>query len=215
MTESQSIPDPERREGQEQGEPRFSFTDKRKVDPTGGTARPSEAGAPAEAEPIDPIDAEAAALFEQSEQSDAAARVAELEAKVAELEEEGKRSQAEYVNSRRRIEAAAQVQTQAAVGRVLASLISVLDDIEAGRQAGDITEGTPLASISAKLEDTLATQGLTRYGAVGDAFDPNLHEALMHEDSDEVDGPHIKLVVQPGYTHHDRVLRPARVATHG
>lgn len=225
MSENQSIPDPEHREGQEQGEPRFSFTDKRKVDPTDGTARQSAdpaaseqpaAGAPGAAQ--DPIDAEAAALYEQAATAEAGSqsdRVAELEGQVAELNEELKRSQAEYVNSRRRIEASAQAQTQAAIGKVLSSLIPALDDIELGRQHGDIAEGTPFYSIAQKIEETLASQGLTRYGAAGDVFDPNLHEALLHEASEDVETNTIKMVMQPGYMLNDRVLRPARVATYG
>ncbi|GAA1296229.1 MULTISPECIES: nucleotide exchange factor GrpE [Brachybacterium] len=222
MTEDQSTPDDAQRPD---GEPRFSFTDKRKVNPEDGSVRPS-GGTPApegqgSSEPVDPIDAEAAKLYEQAEQGEAgsapadAGRVAELEGKVTELSEQLKREQAEYVNSRRRIEAAAEVSKEAAVGRVLSALIPVLDDVELGRQHGDIAEGTPFHSISQKLEEILGSHGLQRFGAVGEEFDPNLHEALMHEDAEDVDTATISLVIQPGYTMNDRVLRPARVGTRG
>lgn len=206
------------------GEPRFSFSDKRRVDPTDGSVRPSGPPAPeaepAEPAPMDPIDAEAAELFAEEEGSAGTtgggdARLAELEAQVADLTEELKRSQAEYVNSRRRIEASAQASTEAAVGRVLTSLISVLDDVELGRQHGDIAEGTPFASIAAKLETALATHGMERFGAEGEEFDPNLHEALMHETADGATTTTVSRVLQPGYRMKDRVLRPARVATTG
>ncbi|MFC0674158.1 nucleotide exchange factor GrpE [Brachybacterium hainanense] len=210
MSESPSTPDPA--EGRE-GEPRFSFTDKRKVNPEDGSVRPTE-------EPVDPIDAEAAELFEKAaaegEQPSAEAeRVRELEAQVAELTETLKRDQAEYVNSRRRIEASAQAGQQAAIASVLTSLIGVLDDIDLGRQHGDIVEGTPFHAISQKLETALGSHGLERFGAVGEEFDPTLHEALMHEDSEDVEVNTITLVMQPGYRMHDRVLRPARVGTRG
>ncbi|MGP5683496.1 nucleotide exchange factor GrpE [Brachybacterium alimentarium] len=222
MTEDPSTPDDAQRPD---GEPRFSFTDKRKVNPEDGSVRPS-GGTPApegqgSSEPVDPIDAEAAKLYEQAEQGEAgsapadAGRVAELEGKVTELSEQLKREQAEYVNSRRRIEAAAEVSKEAAVGRVLSALIPVLDDVELGRQHGDIAEGTPFHSISQKLEEILGSHGLQRFGAVGEEFDPNLHEALMHEDAEDVDTATISLVIQPGYTMNDRVLRPARVGTRG
>ncbi|MGP5673406.1 nucleotide exchange factor GrpE [Brachybacterium alimentarium] len=222
MTEDQSTPDDAQRPD---GEPRFSFTDKRKVNPEDGSVRPS-GGTPApegqgSSEPVDPIDAEAAKLYEQAEQGEAgsapadAGRVGELEGKVTELSEQLKREQAEYVNSRRRIEAAAEVSKEAAVGRVLSALIPVLDDVELGRQHGDIAEGTPFHSISQKLEEILGSHGLQRFGAVGEEFDPNLHEALMHEDAEDVDTATISLVIQPGYTMNDRVLRPARVGTRG
>lgn len=221
MTEDRSTPDDAERP---EGEPRFSFTDKRKVNPEDGTVRPS-GGTPAaegqgSGEPLDPIDAEAAKLFEQAEQGEEsvpadAGRVAELEGQVAALSEQLKREQAEYVNSRRRIEGAAEVSKEAAVARVLGSLIGVLDDVELGRQHGDIAEGTPFHSIAQKLEEVLGSHGLTRFGAVGEEFDPNLHEALMHEDADDVETATISLVIQPGYRMRERVLRPARVGTRG
>ncbi len=224
MTEDSSSPTPgqEPRDGSGAGrdEPRFSFSDKRRVDPTDGTVRPSDAPAPGTGEePEDPIDTEAAKLFADAASGDGAEvvseRVVELEGQVADLEEELKRSQAEYVNSRRRIEASAVTSTEAAVGRVLTSLIGVLDDVELARQHGDLAEGTPFASITAKLEDALATHGMERFGAPGEVFDPTIHEALMHEDSADVETNTIKTVLQPGYRMKDRVLRPARVATYG
>src|SRR5690606_28548555 len=104
MTENPSNPDDAQRP---EGEPRFSFTDKRKVNPEDGSVR-SSGGAPAPEgqgaqEPVDPIDAEAAKLFEQAAAGDGdssapadAGRVAELESKVTELTEQLKRDQAEY-----------------------------------------------------------------------------------------------------------------------
>ena len=222
MTEDRSTPDDAERP---EGEPRFSFTDKRKVNPEDGSIRPSGDTPAAEGqgsdEPVDPIDAEAAQLFEQAAQGGSesvpadAGRVAELEGQVAALTEQLKREQAEYVNSRRRIEGAAEVSKEAAVARVLGSLIGVLDDVELGRQHGDIVEGTPFHSIAQKLEEVLGSHGLKRFGAVGEEFDPNLHEALMHEDADDAETATISLVMQPGYQMHDRILRPARVGTRG
>lgn len=215
MTENQSHPEDGHRA---EGQPRFSFTDKRKVDPTDGSVRPSGTApaGPQSTEGMDPIDAEAAALREQLAAEDAAdPRVEQLEARVAELEEQLKREQAEYVNSRRRIETAAEAGKQNAIGQVLSSLISVLDDIELGRQHGDIAEGTPFHSIAQKLEDALGAHGLERYGKVGEAFDPNLHDALMHQQDEDVEDTEIAMVMQPGYRMHERVLRPARVGTKG
>src|SRR5690606_14032652 len=112
MTDNPSNPDDAQRP---EGEPRFSFADKRKVNPEDGSVRPS-GGAPAPEgqgaqEPVDPIDAEAAKLFEQAAAGDGdssapaaagdgdssapadAGRVAELENKVTELTEQLKRDQ--------------------------------------------------------------------------------------------------------------------------
>lgn len=223
MTEDRSTPDDAQRP---EGEPRFSFTDKRKVNPEDGSVRPTgDIPAPegqGADETVDPFDAEAAELFEQAaaggDESSLpadAGRVAELEGRVTELTEQLKRDQAEYVNSRRRIEGAAQVSKDAAIAGVLGSLIGVLDDVSLGRQHGDIVEGTPFHAIAQKLEEVLGSHGLTRFGEVGEEFDPNLHEALMHEDSEDAETTTVSLVMQPGYRMGERVLRPARVGTRG
>ena len=52
----------------------------------------------------------------------------------------------------------------------------------------------------------------SKFGEVGDTFDPRIHEALLHNYSDEVDGPTATLVMQPGYRLGERILRAARVA---
>jgi len=46
---------------------------------------------------------------------------------------------------------------------------------------------------------------------VGDPFDPTIHEAVMHDESNEVNEPTCTTVMRPGYKHNDRLLRPAMV----
>ena len=90
----------------------------------------------------------------------------------------------------------------------------VLDDIQLAREHGDLAEG-PFAAIADKLESSLARFGLQRFGAPGEAFDPAVHEALMHTQAqldDGVDVTTVTQVMQPGYKAGDRVLRAARVA---
>lgn len=206
----------------------FTFTDKRtstkgeepdmNEQQPGGA--PEETPAPAaatanstdtpEGAEVDDLSAEAGALYES-----AVAETEALKAKVNELEEQLKRDQAEYVNSRRRIEQSAVVGQQQAVAKVLTSLLSVLDDIELARQHGDIAEGSPFASITSKFEEALGAHGLTRFGEKGEEFDPEKHEALMHSSSDEVESTSLDVIMQPGYMMGDRVLRPARVGTVG
>ena len=117
----------------------------------------------------------------------------------------------EYGNYVRRAKEAASGHREMGRQEVVESLIGVLDDIDAARTHGEL-EGGPFASIAQKLEDTLSTRfGLERFGAVGDAFDPALHEALMARTSAEVDHPVVAQVLQPGYRMGDRVLRPTKV----
>ncbi|MGE9808534.1 MULTISPECIES: nucleotide exchange factor GrpE [unclassified Janibacter] len=129
------------------------------------------------------------------------------------------RLQAEYVNYKRRVDRDRAGVQERAVTDVLETLLPVLDEIQLAREHGDLTEG-PMVAIADKLEQTLGKFGLERFGAVGEAFDPMRHEALMHAawDADNPDLPKdadattVVTLLQPGYQAGDRVLRPARVA---
>jgi molecular chaperone GrpE len=133
---------------------------------------------------------------------------------AAELLADLQRLQAEYVNYRKRVERDRDVARDLAVARVLESLLPVLDDVQLARDHGDLETG-PFAAIADKLEGTLARFGLQRFGAVGEPFDPAVHEALMHTAADLGDGVDVTTVtqvIQPGYMAGERVLRAARVA---
>jgi molecular chaperone GrpE len=86
----------------------------------------------------------------------------------------------------------------------------VLDDIDRARQHGEVTGG--FRAVADTLEATLGKLGLTRFGDEGDEFDPMLHEAVMHSESPDVDGPTCVSIMRAGYTYLDRLLRPAMVA---
>jgi molecular chaperone GrpE len=128
---------------------------------------------------------------------------------VAALTEDLQRLQAEFANYRKRVERERAGAVEVGRAEVLAGLIGVLDDVDAARGAGEF--GGPFAAVAEKLESTVGRFGLERYGQAGEAFDPRVHEALMHEVSEDVDGPTISLVLQPGYRMGERVLRAARV----
>lgn len=142
---------------------------------------------------------------------------AEAQARIAELEDQLARANAatynvnqEYSNYVRRSKADGEAQKQAGISGVLETLLTVLDDIELARQHGDL-EGSA-GAIAIKLEHVLETNyKLTRYGAEGDEFDPQLHEALMHSTSADVESEQVAQLIQPGYRVGEAVLRPARV----
>lgn len=131
-------------------------------------------------------------------------------AEAAELKNDLLRLQAEYVNYRKRVERDRAVAGQMAVIGVLNSLLPVLDDIDAGRAHGDIVEG-PFAAIATKLETALATYGLEKVDAVGVAFDPTVHEALIQQPSADVEIDTVSQVLRNGYKSGDRILRAAQV----
>lgn len=127
------------------------------------------------------------------------------------------RIQAEYVNYRNRVERDRAREKETTIGSVVESLIPVLDDIELARQHGDLTGG-PMSKIADKIESTLNRFGVARFGAVDEAFDPSVHEALMHVEAEApegVDGTFVVQVLQPGYKVGERVVRPARVSVAG
>lgn len=116
----------------------------------------------------------------------------------------------EYGNYVRRAKEAAGVQRENGQADVAEALISVLDDVDAARQAGEL-DG-PFAAIATKLEETLASRlGLERYGEAGDPFDPTLHEALMAQSKPDIDHPMVGQVLQAGYRMRERILRPTKV----
>ena len=139
------------------------------------------------------------------------------EALAAQRLEDLQRLNAEYVNYKRRVDRDRAVIQERAAQSVIEALLPVLDDIQAARDHGDLAGG-PFAAIADKLESALGKFGLERFGAVGEEFDPSLHEALMHApwpSDGSVTGAGSTTVVQvlqPGYRSGDHVLRAARVA---
>jgi len=176
----------------------FTFADKRKISADGTPVIKPETAPAHDSEPA----AEAAQTADANELL-AAERLSDLQ-----------RLQAEYANYRKRVDrdrAAAREQT---IASVVESLLPVLDDIHLARQHGDLESG-PFASIAEKLEATLAKYGLERFGEPGAAFDPAVHDALMHVEEELAEGTDTTTVVgvlQPGYRIGERVIRPARVS---
>jgi len=171
-------------------------TDRRRVDPLTGVVREQARPAPAPAVPDD----EAAQVGQDIDLT---------EAKVAEVTADLQRVHAEYANYRKRVERDRELVRDMAVATTLAELLPVLDDVGRAREHDEL-EGA-FRSVGEALEATVARLGLERYGAVGDPFDPTLHEALTHERRDDVVEPVCVAVYQPGYLYGGRVVRPARV----
>ncbi|MEH3077368.1 nucleotide exchange factor GrpE [Quadrisphaera setariae] len=190
--------------------------DKRRLDPETGEVRtppgdqvPGAGGGPSGADR--PAQDERAAAADAEGVDGAGDELATARGLAEERLGDLQRLQAEYVNYRRRVDRDRDVARASATTSLLEALLPVLDDVELARQHGDL-EGGPFASISDKLEAALARFGLSRYGQVGEQFDPSVHEALMHAESTEVTETVVTTVLQPGYKVGEKVLRPARVA---
>ncbi|WP_329176369.1 nucleotide exchange factor GrpE [Streptomyces sp. NBC_01477] len=120
------------------------------------------------------------------------------------------RLQAEYQNYRRRVERDRIAVKEIAVANLLTELLPVLDDIGRAREHGELVGG--FKSVAESLETVAAKLGLQQFGKEGEAFDPLVHEALMHSYSPDVTQTTCVQILQPGYRLGERNLRPARVA---
>jgi molecular chaperone GrpE len=135
--------------------------------------------------------------------------VADEEARAAELTADLKRVQAEFLNYKRRVDRDRDLVKQNATFSVLSALLPVLDDVDRAREHGELSGG--FKAVAEALERVVTGQGLEKFGAPGEPFDPRIHEALMHGLSAEVDTTTCDKVVQAGYRIGDRVVRPALV----
>lgn len=145
--------------------------------------------------------------------------VAALEAELAKARDEMLRALAEVENTRRRAERTAHEARAYAIDRFALDLLPVADTLAraiAAAPRDDLDEGfrnllTGVELTERALLDAFARHGLKRVGAKGDAFDPNLHQAVAQIPSDQPSGA-IAEVMQPGYVLNDRTVRAAVVA---
>ena len=129
---------------------------------------------------------------------------------VAALTADLQRLQAEYANYRKRVERDRTLSHDLDIGSVLTELLALLDDIDRASQHEELTGG--FKAVADQLTLITKKLGLEKYGQEGDPFDPQVHEALLHDTSPEVTRPTATRILQPGYKFKERILRPARVA---
>lgn len=132
-----------------------------------------------------------------------------VQAELAERTNDLQRLQAEFSNYKKRVERDRQVVKEAAVAGALSELLPVLDDIGRAREHGELEGG--FRQVGEAFEAVVAKLGLARFGAAGEVFDPNLHEALMSTTSPDVDEVTVATLFRPGYRIGERVVRAAQV----
>ena len=163
----------------------------------------------------DPVDPPAADTDSSASVSDAADPSAEIRKERDDYKDRWMRKTAEFDNYRKRIERERREQSDATIADLLAALLPVVDDfdraltVEAGPEEDAYRTGVEL--IHAKLLDFLKKRGVRAIDTVGADFDPNIHQAVMHESSpDHRDGEVIG-ELRKGYMLGDKLLRPAMV----
>jgi len=182
---------------------------------------------PAQAEDDTPVDAERHEQAEMDIPTDAEEQAPdELRLLKQELEESRsqaneyldgwQRARAEFANYKKRVEREQAQAYQTAAGNIIKRYLNILDDLDrALKNRPSDGEGAAWADgvelIYRKLQSTLENEGVKPMDAQGRLFDPNLHEAISSEESDEHESGEIIEVLQQGYMLGERVLRPAVV----
>ncbi|HCG2962236.1 TPA: nucleotide exchange factor GrpE [Corynebacterium striatum] len=162
-----------------------------------------------EAALADVTEDDAAAQAEADATADAAEESGNgLEAQLAERTEDLQRLNAEYTNYRRRTERERQAVIETSKAKVLAEFLPILDDLELARQHGDLEAG-PLKAIADKLTAVLDKNNLVAFGAEGDAFDPEIHEAV--QDLSNGGEQAVGTVLRRGYKVGEKLVRTAMV----
>lgn len=139
-----------------------------------------------------------------------------VEDQLADVKKQLAYTAAEYANFRARSAKEKEQTYTNAKGNVVAELLPVIDNLErALAQEGEdfeaLKKGVEMTFDG--LKATLEKLGVEAYGEAGDSFDPNLHNAVMHIEDEELGENVITDVFQKGYKINDRVIRPAMVKT--
>jgi molecular chaperone GrpE len=140
----------------------------------------------------------------------------EQKAKAAEYLDGWQRARAEFANYKKRIEKEQEDMIKSANGAFITRLLPVMDDFERAFQTlpldlMDMTWLEGIALILRKLQMLLVQEGVTVIETEGRLFDPTLHQAVTHEESEEHEEGQIIGEVQKGYKMGDKVLRPSLV----
>ncbi len=155
-----------------------------------------------------------AARFE--DEKDLGAALEEANRKLQESEDKVLRLAADFENTKKRLEREREISLKFAEENILKELLPGIDNIERamdqGRESGgreSLLEGVELTRNG--LLATLEKFGVKAIDAAGQPFDPNIHEALAMEETDEMEPNMVLREYQKGYFYKERLLRPAKV----
>jgi molecular chaperone GrpE len=147
------------------------------------------------------------------------ATVEQMQAEIGEARDLLLRAQADLDNYRKRARRELEDEVRYANMPLLRDLLPVVDNIGRATAAAEKAEPTAESAkllegfklVAKQLDDVLARHHCVRIAALGQPFDPNLHQAILQQPSREVPPGTVVTVAQEGYQLHDRVVRPAQV----
>jgi molecular chaperone GrpE len=139
----------------------------------------------------------------------------QLQADIERFRDLALRSQADFDNYRKRSAREKEEAVKFANASLLERLIPIIDNFELGLAAAGSADNSPILAgmsmVGKQLHDFLAETGVTAIDAAGQTFDPNLHEAIAHENHPKVPEGKVIRQVRKGFKLKDRLLRPANV----
>jgi molecular chaperone GrpE len=157
-----------------------------------------------------------AAVEEEKQKAELETQLAAARVQADEYLDGWQRARAEFANFRKRAEKELDESYQNATVDMLRKLLPIVDDFDraianlpADKAEDELIKGFSL--IQRKLITLLEGAGLKAFDPKGEPFDPKFHEALGHEESDQVPSGYVSSVLQKGYLHGERVIRPALV----
>ena len=165
--------------------------------------------------PEQPADATDSAAADQSAESTAAPDLDALKAERDDYYDRLLRTTAEFDNYRKRVDRDRRDQAERVTGDLLLEILSIADDferalaVEGTGESDAYRKGVEL--IYTKLHELLRRHDVHPIEAVGRDFDPNLHQAVLHEPSDAHRDGEVMEELRRGYMKGDRLLRPAMV----
>ncbi|MCK4819997.1 nucleotide exchange factor GrpE, partial [bacterium] len=126
------------------------------------------------------------------------------------------RQMAEKENLRKRLEKEKTDHYHFALGEILKEFLTIMDNFGRALNSGDNAQDAAgfqegIEMIYKQLSDIIFKQGVTPIELEKGKFDPNLHQALLTEETDKVDEMQVVEELQKGYKLHDRLLRPSLV----
>ena len=196
-------------------EEEFSDNSEKAGDGCAENAGEAEAKAEEAAEAEEKADADEAGSDEQDAESgtDEAGQETGSEEEDEDLKTKHLRLMADFQNYKRRSEEAKTMSYSHGKEDLLTDLLPIIDNFERALESeddgGNFKEGMEM--IFKQLMDILERTGLKEIEAKGKEFDPNYHNAVMTEDSDEYESNYVIEVLQKGYIFKDKVIRPSMV----
>ncbi|MFM6967630.1 MAG: nucleotide exchange factor GrpE [Microbacteriaceae bacterium] len=130
---------------------------------------------------------------------------------VEEYKDRAARAEAELANFRARVERDRAANRDAVIAEVIRALLPAMDDLSRAESHGDLA-GSPLEIVAQKIRGGFDRFGLAPVGTVGEAFDPNRHEAIAKLPTEGATSETVADVIEVGYILGDRLIRPAKVA---